>query len=122
MGKTPDTELQQFVLLRIIAGIFISIAVIVGLAMIIDKVNPPAETDRPPAAETDIPHIPDSSPDVSETKIQMPSSDHQITAAETSQQSAPSCWRSFVHPRDSQHLFQASVESRSAGALPGRVT
>ena len=47
MGKTPGTELQQFVLIRIFAGIIISIAVIVGLAILIDTLAPPSAADTP---------------------------------------------------------------------------
>jgi hypothetical protein len=47
MGKTPETELQQFVLIRIFAGIIISIAVIVGLAILIDMFAPPSAADTP---------------------------------------------------------------------------
>lgn len=49
MKKTLDTEFQQFALLRIIAGIVISIAVIVGLALLINLIAPAAATDAPVA-------------------------------------------------------------------------
>ncbi len=55
MGKTPDTEFQQFALLRIIAGIAISIAVIVGLAMLINLFDPAAATDAPVATHAETP-------------------------------------------------------------------
>lgn len=53
MKKTPDTEFQQFALLRIIAGIVISIAVIVGLAMLINLFDPAAATDAPMATHAE---------------------------------------------------------------------
>lgn len=58
MEKTPDTEFQQFALLRIIGGIVISIAVIVGLAMLINLFDPAGATDAPAASHDVAPEKP----------------------------------------------------------------
>lgn len=85
MEKTPETELHQFVLLRSIAGIVISIAVIAGFAMLINMLSPPPEPDRPAAAKMETPITPDtpgSVPDVSAAQTQPPSAIQQEIPAE----------------------------------------
>ncbi len=84
MQKTPETELHQFVLLRMIAGIVISIAIIVGLAMLINRWSPPAASDKSATAKTAIPHIPDSVPDLSKTQTEMSPTAKQETPGEDS--------------------------------------
>jgi hypothetical protein len=85
MGKTPDTEFQKYAWARIITGIAVSIAVIVGLAMLINMFSPPVATDTPAATGADMPHIPGHIPDVAATDAPKPLADQPKTEPETHQ-------------------------------------